>query len=1045
MSAAQTDRLANLATRGQVGTGANIMITGFVVQNGAPKQVLIRAVGPRLGTLFGLPYTLADPTLALYNSNNVLVGANDNWSIGNADAATMASVGAFAFTAGSRDAAIVATLAPGSYTAQVSGINTTTGIALLEVYDVTGAARLMNLSTRALVGSGANILISGLIVAPSGGIRKVMIRAAGPGLAGLGAPGTITDPVFSVLDSGNRVIASNDNWSTANAGGQLTAAFLQSGAFPFQDNSKDAALIVDLPRNAGNTIYTIQVSSIDGITGLGLIEVYDLTPVTVTTVEVTATVPSTDTTGTAPGIFTFTRLGPATAPLTVTYALSGSAVADVDYNALPGSVTIPAGASSATVTVTPKANALNINNRTVILSVAVGLGYTIGSNDTASVTIFYSSGALYVANLRTVAGITASTAYGTASLRLSPDERSALVNVSFSNLSSPEVVAHLFIDGNYVFSLQQGQVTGMIWTFNPTGTYSMADLIAALKSGRVYVGIDTAAYPTGELSGSFLRSKGVAAFNPPPPPPALDLSQPTQQDAARFLTQATFGATLADINALVQKGYATWINVQLALPASLHRTATMADFSQYTQSTTNTRPVGTNRQAAWWKIAVTGQDQLRQRVAFALSEILVISDQNATLNAWQEGMANYYDLLARGGFGNFRQLLEDVTLSPMMGIYLSSLRNSKVTFDSKGAVLTLADENYAREVMQLFTIGLNQLQPDGTIKLDPAGQPMPTYDQTTIGETAKVFTGWSFNQIVPNPNFRGGNADYINPMMIYPAVHDDTAKTIVGGKVIPFGQGGPKDLKDTLDALFNHPNTGPFICRQLIQHLVTSNPSPGYVYRVAQMFTNNGTGERGDLGAVVRAILLDYEARAPALLSTPSFGKLKEPLLRATAVLRAFSAASNSGRYNISNPETNLLEAALRANTVFNFFEPDYVLPGAIAAAGLYAPEFQILTDSTALSVPNFLYTYIYNTRSTVDTTQQTIGLDLTSVIALARTTQALVDNLKLVLSSGTIPKAMNDRIVSAIAGMPNGTSDTERVRSAIYLVVTSPEGAIQK
>jgi uncharacterized protein (DUF1800 family) len=1042
--APQTDRLADLSTRGQVGTSSNIMITGFVVQAGGSKQVLVRAVGPALAAApFNLTGTLPDPTLTVYNSSNVVVASNDNWS--SADAATMASLGAFALPAGSKDAALVATLAPGNYTAQVTGINNSTGLALLEVYDVSGTSRLMNLSTRALVGSGASMLISGLVVAPSGGIRKVLIRAAGPGLASLGVAGTLADPIFSVIDSSGRTIASNDNWSDADVGGQLTAAFAQSGAFPFANGSKDAALIVDLPPNTGNTSYTIEVSSVNGATGLGLVEVYDLTPSTVTTASVSATSPTTDTNGSAPGVYTFTRLGATTSPLTITYAMSGSAVAGTDYVALPGSVTIPAGSSAATVTLTPIANS-NTSNRTATLTITSGLAYTIGTNNTGTVTIFYSSsGTLYVANLRATSASAASTAYGTATLLLSPDGKSAFVNVSFANLSSPEVVAHLEIDGNYVFNLPQGQVTGAEWTFTPTGTYSAADLLAALLAGKVNVEIDTSANPNGELEGGYLKGSGASAFSVPAAPPAIDLSTVSQSDAARFLTQATFGPTTADINTLVQQGYSTWLTNQMAITPTSHRAAVLADFAAYTQTATTTLPVAADRQAAWWKIVVTGQDQLRQRVAFALSEIMVISDQNSTVNSWQEGMGNYYDILAKDAFGNFRQLLNDVTLNPMMGTYLSMLRSAKGTFDAKGNVVTSADENYAREVMQLFTIGLNQLLPDGTLALDPSGQPIPTYNQTTVTETAKVFTGWSFNQTVANPNFRGGNADYITPMMLYPAYHDDFTKTIVGGKIIPANQGGAQDLKDALDTLFNHANTGPFIARRLIQQLVTSNPSPGYVYRVAQVFANDGTGTRGNLGAVVRAILLDYEARSPALLNNPTYGKMKEPLLRGTELLRAFGGNSNSGRFNISNPEANLGEASLRANTVFNFFQPDYIQPGPLAANGLYAPEYQLLTDTTAITIPNFLYTYIYNARSATNTVDQTIGLDLTTALTLVKTPQSLLDNLKLVLTGGTLSAATNTRILAAINGMPNGTSDTEKVRTSIYLMMTSPDGAIQK
>ncbi len=1056
--AAQYDqRLANLSTRAQVGTGSNVMITGFVLQDGAPKRVLIRAVGARLATApFSLTGVLADPEIQLYNSQGVLVLANDNWS--SSDLATMNSVGAFALVSGSRDAALVATLSPGAYTAQVSGINNTSGVAILEVYDVTGSARLMNLSTRAFVGTGNATFFSGLSVAAGGGARRVLARAAGPGLGALGVGGVLANPSLAILDAAGKQIANgaNDDWESGGAT-TLRAAFAQAGAFPFAAGSRDSALVIDL--SPGN--YTIQVNGVGGTTGTALVEVYDLSPETLATVSVAAAVPATDTVGGSPAVFTFSRVGSVADAITVEYTVSGTATAGVDFEPLPGRLTIPAGATSATVSLIPKANPANTNNRSTTLILTPRPGYGVGASDRAGITIFSNSGSLFVSSLRTVATASASTAYGTATVQLAPDEKSAFVNVSFSNLSSPEVVAHLEIDGNYVLNLPEGQVENALWTFTPVGNYSSAQLLAALKAGRVAVSIDTALNPAGELLGGFVRSSGAAVFNPPAAPPAIDLTRISATDAARFLTQATFGPWQGNLISLPQKGYQAWINEQMALPASSHRTETMNDFRQNaTSGGTGTRdpvtqvyprPGGPHRQAAWWKIAVTGEDQLRQRVAFALSEILVASDANGTIAQWEEGAAHYYDIFVNGAFGNFRTVLDQVTRSPMMGIYLSSLRNAKA---ASGAT---PDENYAREVMQLFTIGLNELNPDGTLRLDSRGQPIPTYTQDTIVQTAKVFTGWSYANSTPNATantglFRSGAANYIDGMMLWPAYHDDTVKTIVGGRILPAAQGGVKDLADTLDALFEHPNAGPFIARQLIQRLVTSNPSPGYIYRVAQTFANNGAGVRGDLGAVVRALLLDYEARSPAVAGTATFGKLKEPLLRATALLRAFGGNSNSGRIYIPNPEsaTQLWQAALRAPTVFNFFEPNYVLPGPVAEAGLYAPEYQILNDTSALTTANFFYTYIYNTRSTTNQEQQTVGLDLTSWLPLARTPAPLVDAVNLLLTGGAMPKAVSDRVLAAVNALPAGvgtstTADLERVRSAIYLVLTSPPGAIQK
>lgn len=1045
--AAQYDqRVANLSTRGQVGTGANVMITGFVVGPGASKDILIRAIGPQL-TRFGVTGAITDPVLGIYNSAGQLVRSNDNWTSATADRATMLSVGAFDLTNNSRDAALIARLAPGTYTAQVSGVNNGTGVGLLEVYDITGAARLMNISTRAVVGTAGNVLISGLSIAPGGGARRLLIRAIGPGLGGFGVTGFLADPVLSIM-RGNQQVTGNDNWQTGNIPAEVAQAATQAAAFPLAAGSRDAALVTNLePDN-----YTVVVSGAANTSGIALIEIYDLTPENLSTVSVRASVPSTDTAGAAPGELTFSRTGATGNSVTVSYAVSGTAVAGVDYQPLPGTVTIPAGATSTTVKLTPIAGAQNNNNKTATITLTPKSDYGVGTADNASVTIYFNPGTLYVANLR--ASSAASTAYGTATITLSPDQKSAFVSVTFSNLSSPQVVGHLALgapgtNGDYVFTLPQGQVDGSYWALRAIGTHTVDDVLAALKSGNIYVGIDTSNFPDGELRGHFVRSTGAAAFNAPDPAPAIDLSKVSATDAARFLTQATFGPWTGDIEAVMRQGYVGWINAQMALPASSHRSETMADFAANNAGgqapnadRVNTRPGNVHRQHAWWKIALTGEDQLRQRVAFALSQILVISDQNGTVNAWQEGAAHYYDALARHAFGNFRDLIEEVTLSPMMGVYLSHMRNAKAT---GGA---LPDENYAREIMQLFTIGLNQLHPDGTLKLDPSGRPIPTYNQTIIAEMAKVFTGWAFYTLPgQTQNFRGGrtnNSSWVTPMELYPAFHEDGAKAIFDNIVIPPNQGGAKDLADVLDALVAHPNTGPFIARQLIQRLVTSNPSPGYVYRVARAFADNGGGVRGDLGAVVRAILLDYEARSPEVADNLTFGKLKEPLLRTTALLRAFNARTNTGRLPINNANAQISQSALSAPTVFNFFEPAYVHPGALASAGLYAPEFQILTDTTAITLTNYLYGYIYATRPTA-ATSNTVYLDYTSFLPLATQPANLVGQLNLLLAAGSMPATARDRIVAGLNALPSNTAALDRVRAAIYLTVSTPQGAIQK
>ncbi len=1073
-SAEFNQRLANLSTRAQVGPGGNAATVGFVIGPGAPKNILIRAVGPTLGiSPLNVPGVNTNPKITVFNSAKVQILTNDDWgtpAAGGASAATLAStftsVGAFALPAGSRDAALLATnLAPGNYTAQVTSSATTgnTGVALVEIYDVTGSARLMNLSTSAQVGTGGGIIISGLSIAPGGGARKILVRAAGPALTGLGVGGALVNPALAVFDGNNVQIAANDDWGSDN-GAALSAAFSASGAFPFAAGSKDAALLIDLQPGAN---YTVQVSGVGGGTGLALIEVYDLTSDDSASVNVTATVASTDTKGAAPGVFTFSRTGNTASPLTVYYSVGGTATPGVDFTSLPGTVVIPAGATSATVTLAPLGSGASATiNKDASVALLAGAGYTIGSGSTAAVTIFYNPGTLYMAALRTPGNVTASTAFGTASVQLSSDNTFALVNVTFSNLSSPETAVYLRIGnhgevGSDVLRLPTGQVSGTTWVFQNGATFTAADLVAALQSGRIFLDIQTAQYPAAELHGTFVQSSGSIVFTPPAAAPILADDALTASDAARFLTQATFGPTRAEIDTLTgkhQADLANWITAELAMPATLHLDATRADFNSFALGD-NPQYSQSNREAAWWKIAVTSPDQLRQRVAFALSEILVVSDQNGTLNQNPIGMANYYDLLVNGAFGNFRTLLENVTLSPVMGVYLSSLRNTKGTFDKNGTVITSADENYAREVMQLFTIGLNQLQPDGTLKLDATGLPIPTYNQTTITQTAKVFTGWAFQSgdATSASNFRGSAADYLHPMMLYPAQHDTTSKTIVGGVVVPANQTGTADLALTLDTLFNHPNIAPFISRQLIQRLVTSNPSPGYIYRVAQKFADNGSGVRGDLGAVVCAVLMDYEARSTAVAATVSFGKLKEPILRATALMRGLSSAANNGRYAIfseGSATVTMTQYPLHAQTVFNFFEPNFFQPGTLASAGLYSPEFQILTDTSAITMPNQIRALIYAVRSPTDVTESVLAPDLSTLIPYARTPAALIDALNVQFAGGSLSKAATDRLSALVAAMPltqtgspsiTDANDIERVRSGLYLVLSTQQGATQK
>ncbi len=1099
---AQEPRLTNISTRATTGTGANILTAGFVIGPGEPRQVLIRAIGPTLAS-FGVTGTVANPVLTVFNGANTAIAANDDWGTAvttypaavPATAATFASVGAFALTAGSRDSALVATLAPGNYTAQVAGAGNTSGVTLVEVYEIgTAGGKLVNTSTRLQV-STTNRPVIGFVVAPGTGTRKLLIRSAGPALAAFGLTGTLTDPTLRVLtNAGGGVVASNDNWRTpsdsrAADAGLLAAAFTVAGAFNFPEGSNDSAVLVDLA--PGN--YGIEVGSNSG-SGLAIVEVYDITPVNPPTITIVATKANADESGSNPGEFTLTRTGTPGAPLTVRYGIGGSAVNGFDYPLLSGTVTFPAGESTVKIPLLPNPDVQNEGTDSVVLTLAPGPNYLIGAQNTATVSVADSPASLYLATIRpTATAVAGSTASGTATILLSSSGTLAAVNLTFSNLSSAQTTAHLVIGANddYVIALPNGQVSGTQWFFTPVPPYTGTDLLNALKSGGISLRVDSAKYPAGELKGSFILGTGSRTFTAPAAPPAAPLANLSAADAARFLTQATFGPTRAEIDALTGGSVTAWLDAQLAMPFTSHRTATVSDRNTFggSSSFTNWNAIHPpNRQSAWWKTVLTARDQLRQRVAFALSQILVVSDVGLGDDSRTEPLAAYYDILGNNAFGNFRTLLEQVSLNPMMAEYLSSLRNAKGTVDAAGTVLTTPDENYAREIMQLFTIGLVQLQPDGTLLLGADGLPIPTYNQTTITELAKVFTGWAyFNNNTSNNNFRGGSTNYFSPLSLYPGFHDDSVKNLapVLATPIPANQGGQRDLQLALDALFTHPNTGPFIAKQLIQRLVTSNPSPGYVYRVAQKFENDGSNTRGNLGAVVRAILTDYEARSAEVARTPSFGKLKEPILRFSHLLRAFNATSTSGRFmgyqhtvdsvpitgstprpadaaminrapntfsstRLDGVQGSLAQAALRSPTVFNFYHTDYVLPGPLARAGLVVPEFEITDDNYAINVPNFFRTFVnaaIPTSGGVPTppAPYTLTMAFTAEQALVSTPAALLDHLSLVLAAGTLTTEARARITSALTALPTSTSAIDRVRTAVLLVLTSPNAAIQK
>jgi len=523
-------------------------------------------------------------------------------------------------------------------------------------------------------------------------------------------------------------------------------------------------------------------------------------------------------------------------------------------------------------------------------------------------------GTLYVATMLAGNGVTNMT-FGTATLRLSADNSQAVLNFSLDGISSAIIGEHIDNDpylGNpsqimFDISAAHPQPDGSyLWNIEPVGTLSAAAVLDVLNQGKGYITILTGNYPDGELIGHFAVAEGSSVFTPPVPQPNWTDDHADTNAAVRFLTQASFGPTPADIALVRSSGYTNWLMNQFAAPASHHLSLLNSNINSDPTSPYSGNTVFND----WWQVAITAPDQLRQRVAFALSEILVVSDQGV-LQDNAPALSMYYDTLVDNAFGNFRALLKAVTLTPAMGEYLNMQGNDKASIING----THANENYAREILQLFSIGLYRFWPDGSLVLTSGGDLVSTYNQDVILGFAATFTGWNYYQ--PNqvngrlPSNFGPNRNYLNPMVLVPSHHDLNPKLLLDNVVLPAALGAAansgltnydyycsQDLELALDNIFNNQNVAPFICRQLIQRLVTSHPSPGYLYRVTQSFNDNGLGVRGDMQTVLRAILFDYEARSTNMLSVPTFGKQREPLLRVTAAARAFQApAPISGNY----------------------------------------------------------------------------------------------------------------------------------------------------
>lgn len=553
--------------------------------------------------------------------------------------------------------------------------------------------------------------------------------------------------------------------------------------------------------------------------------------------------------------------------------------------------------------------------------------------------------------------------------------------------------------------------------------------------------------------------QAVAPVGAPPAPTVADM--PTAPDASRFLMQATFGPTQRDIDTLVSIGYSEWMRRQLRATSESNVSELrriQAAFSARGET------VGAEALAdIAWRDMIDGQDQLRQRMVFALSQIFVVSYENSDVADTLSSAAFYMDMLNENAFGSYRELLEDVTYSPSMAQFLTYLNNRK----EDAALNRVPDENYAREILQLFTIGLVQLNPDGTPRLDAGGNQIETYTNDDITGLAKVFTGLSW----ADGDFGGRFPDQAvpvaaySPLAIFEQEHSTSEKTFLG-VTVPANTTAAASIDRALDTLFNHPNAAPFFARQIIQRFVTSNPSARYVSNVTAAFETGffqlpdgsaiGSLQRGDLAAVIAATMLDDEARLPAGRADPNFGKVREPVIRFThwarvADLNAASVIGGGGLNGQSDleetaPPTRLAQQAYRSPSVFNFFRPGYVAAGTLTGdLGLVAPELQITTTATVTAYANFMHDRIEEADAL-----ETFRPGYSRELSLADNPGALVDHLNLVMMGGAMEQATRDNMIAAITSVPlrAGSEPQDRrrrVNAAMLLSVLASEYYTQR
>lgn len=537
---------------------------------------------------------------------------------------------------------------------------------------------------------------------------------------------------------------------------------------------------------------------------------------------------------------------------------------------------------------------------------------------------------------------------------------------------------------------------------------------------------------------------------------------PNENAASRFLTQSALGHNITDVNTVMTMGVEDWIEDQMSMPFTDTLLNRIRDYNQVARDSLNEptrQSIARMWRYAWWNYHMTNDDYLRQKVAFALSEILVISEKSAfSNNAYALG--DYYDLLLKHAFGNYRDLLQDVTYHASMGVYLTYLNNPKTDTTQN----RFPDENYARELMQLFTIGLHDLNMDGSLQLDMDGAPIPTYDNDDISEFSKIFTGLTWSD---RDNFFSGSrrdTSYIHDMVMFNDYHEPGSKTLLNGFTVPdrMPVDGDADITDALDNLFQHNNIAPFVSKALIQRLITSNPSPEYIEHVANAFVDNGNGVRGDMKAIIKAILLYPDALSCNSANDPTFGKLKEPFIRYFQLNKAFNVSTQNGVYrnDMSDINERTGQRPLASPSVFNFFQPDYQPLGPVVEMDLVAPEFQLADSEKIKAWINGLFRYmvqgniadeydIFNGEVNAHYADEISEIDITNELMYTDDDQLhiMADRLNMLLAQGKVSDSTLETIINVVKEFENDDDDDKEIRVTlmIYLIMASPEYLIHR